>query len=167
MRKGLTVRAANRRHVDGIALVSTALAAIAALLSAVSAVASWRSTRAVEAGVELNRAMSRYQLFQSFEDAYTQQYSSLWDTLGPWDDPVEVDDEVRRTVHDLLQALASIHIGSHLGLIEEEQSNYLFELFLDWLRLPTASRVWTDVFRIQEDVWPPGFAKWVDSRLAE
>jgi hypothetical protein len=151
--------------VDTVAAVSTALAAVAALLAAVSAVASWRSTRAVEADVELARLATRYDLFRAFESAYSEQYTALWDELGPWEDPPEVDPKLRRVVHDLLQTLSSIHNAHRFSLIDDEQSRYLSALFLDWLRLPAASAVWVDIFRVQAETWPPGFVAWLDARL--
>ena len=90
---------------------STGLAAAASLLAAVSAWASWRATRAVEADVRLAQESTQYQLFRSFEEDYARQYQQLGEHLGPWEDPVKVDPELRRVVHDLLQALASIHVA--------------------------------------------------------
>lgn len=151
--------------MDAITVVSTALAAVAALLSAVSALASWRSTRAVEEDVALSRATTRYELFRSFEAQYTQLYPSLWERLGPWKDPKPVDPGLRRTVHDLLQTLASIYNAGELGLIAGAQRTYLVDLFVDWLRLENAQVVWNDIFRHQEDTWPQGFVGWIDERL--
>lgn len=151
--------------MDAVVVVSTGLAAVASALSAVSAFASWRSTRLLEGELEHVTATTRYELFRSFEDAYSSQYSNLWDHLGPWEDPLPVDPAVRRTVHDCLQSLASIRNATELSLIHPEQSQYLAELFLDWLRLPQARMVWDRVFRLQADTWPIGFVEWVDAQL--
>jgi hypothetical protein len=151
--------------MDALTVVSTALAAVAALLSAISALASWRSTRAVEADVALARAATRYELFRSFEDAYSKLYPDLWKCLGPWQDPVEVEPELRRCVHDVLQTLSSVYNAGELTLIEETQVSYLAELFLDWLRVPEARSVWDDVFSLQVGTWPMGFVTWVEAGL--
>lgn len=151
--------------MDALPLISTALAAVAALLSALSALASWRSTRALEADFAHTKATTDYEVFRSFEDTYRALYPSLWQTLGPWPDPVEVDPDLRRSVHDAAQALSSVYNAERLGVILGGQAAYLGELFLDWLRLPKAREVWDQVFSLQEDTWPEGFVSWINTGL--
>ena len=123
------------------------------------------STQAVEDEVRLSRATKRYELARSFEHEYTSQYAAVWDVLGPWTDPEHVDAPLRRVVHDLLQALASVYVARELELIERDQARYLFNLFLGWIEANKAQAVWKGIFRIQEDTWPPGFVQFVDAEL--
>jgi len=155
-----------RGVVDSIAAISTSLAAVAAALAAISALASWRSTKAVEEGVRLQRGLAGHQLVRSFELDYSKQYGQLVEALGPWEDEKRVDPQLRRAVHDACQTLASIYVAEGLGLLQREQAEYVFEIFGSWLRLPEAAAVWRDVFRPQTDSWPPGFVSYLDENLA-
>lgn len=151
--------------MDYFVVISTALAAAAALLSAFSAFASWRATRAVEEDVRLAKATTRYELFRSFESDYSSQYDAIWRTLGPWDDPVKVDPNARRVVHDVLQSMSSIYTARQLGLIDPPQAACLTKLFADWLGVPQARSIWKAVFMHQDDTWPKGFVDYVENSL--
>jgi hypothetical protein len=152
-------------RVDAVTIISTALAAVAAMLASISALASWRATKALEKDVAMNAAATRYGLVRDFEATYLKLYDPLWTTLGPWEDPVAVDAAARRAVHDVCQTLSSVYNAQRLKLIDAEQSEYLADLFLDWLRVQSAREVWDGVFRHQEATWPPGFVPWVDRGL--
>lgn len=152
--------------MDPLTVISTGLAAFAAAFAAISAVASMRSTRAVETQVELSRDVAMHQLLRTFESDYARQYRHLVSVLGPWEDPLQVDPDLRRVVHDACQSLASVYVARTLGLVGVEQGEYVEQLFIDWLRIPAAAAVWRGVFRVQRDTWPDGFVEFVDGRLA-
>lgn len=153
--------------MDVLQVVSTALAAVAAFLAFRSTKEASHATSAIERELELTRDAGRYQLFRDLEREYRDQYGAIWKELGPWDDPKPVDPAQRRVVHDLLQALASVHMAHTLELVEDKQADYLGELFLDWLRKEKAQTIWDDIFKVQDDTWPPGFVEFVDERIKD
>jgi len=143
-------------------LASVTIAAVGALLSLVSARASRASVDAIRSDVALSRASTGVQLGRMFEEDYAKQYEQISATFGPWKDPIAVDPHERRVVHDMLVSLASVHMATQAQLIDAEHSHYLSELFADWLRLPRVAHIWSEVFAVQAEPWPPGFVEYVN-----
>jgi hypothetical protein len=151
---------------DWIQMVAASLAACAAIISAFSAWLSLRATRAVEEQAEVTKSLAAYDLVRSFERDYADHYDEVFAALGPWPDEVAVDPDKRRVVNELLQNLSSAYLAAEMGLLSERTRDYIFALFLDWVQVPEARAIWTDVFRVQGATFPVGFVDFLDARLA-
>jgi hypothetical protein len=159
---------------DATALISVSVGAVSAFLAYLSARASRDSVRAsrdsveaFRADLEHSRGTTRHELARAFEADFAKQYDAIWEVLGPWKDPVEVDKRERRVVHDMLATMSSVYLALEQKLIAREQADYLGELFGDWLGLPKARWIWEKVFSTPDQAasWPPGFIPWVDSMI--
>jgi hypothetical protein len=146
-------------------VVTVIIAAISALFSLVSARAARASVEAFRSDVELSRDSTRVQLARTFEDDYARQYDQISKAFGPWKDPVAVDSQERRVVHDMLASLASIYMANQVKLIDDTHAKYVYVLFADWLRLPRPHRIWTNVFAVQPESWPPGFVDCINGLI--